>query len=327
MTDEVINEEVVEETPVEETETPEEEVAESSDETPEEPVEGEKPEATDEEVEQAVEMIKQLKLKVDGEEVIEELPFEVTPEQAEYLKKELQMSKMSQKRAQEAAELRKKDLHRDAQLEEFINTLKSNPDLILEQMGIDVNQFAEGVLAKEVEKMQMTPEERELAELREELAKIKEAEAKAKEEAELREQEVLRDKFAAEYEKNLIDSIEANGLPNSPHIINQLVSMVSEAHKNGLDLDFADVAPLVKEEYEADVRRRVSGLSTEDLLSILTEDSLSELVAKAMPEEKKEAPPTVEDIVDTGENVKKDEYARFRTESAEDFFRRSMLGK
>src|SRR5579863_4538677 len=56
-----------------------------------------------------IKRIKSLMLKVDGAEVNEALPFEMddTPENREYMTRQLQMAKMGTKRGQEAADLRK----------------------------------------------------------------------------------------------------------------------------------------------------------------------------------------------------------------------------
>ena len=64
-------------------------------------------EATQEEVkaeEVKQELIRQLKLKVDGNEEVMELPFEVNKEQAEWLANKIQPTRAAQKRFQEVAE-------------------------------------------------------------------------------------------------------------------------------------------------------------------------------------------------------------------------------
>ena len=59
-------------------------------------------EATQEEVKQ--ELIRQLKLKVDGKEEVMELPFEVDEKGAEWLANKIQPTRAAQKRFQEVAE-------------------------------------------------------------------------------------------------------------------------------------------------------------------------------------------------------------------------------
>lgn len=284
-------------------------------------VDGEAPEATDAEVEAVVEQIKQLKLKVDGLEIIEDLPFAVTPEQAEYLKKELQMSKMSQKRAQEAADLRKSQAQRDQELNQFLATLKNDPELILRQMGIDTAEFAEAILNKEVEKMALTDEERKIQELETQLRAIKEKEEASEKVHKEAQAQALRDKYAADYEKELMSAMEAGKLHNSPHTINKLVDYMSVAMAQGIDLSFSDLIPMIQEERQAEIRGQVQGMSAEELLSLLSEKTVNDIVLKKMPKEKKSAPPTAQSIKDTATPKEKDTGVKLRTGSAKDFFR------
>jgi len=275
-----------------------------------------------EEIDEVIKMVKELNIKVDGKDILKELPFEVSPEQAEYLTKQLQLAEMSQNRAQEAADLRKKDMQRSGELEEFLNTLKSNPEAILNQMGIDVNDFAEGIMNKEVEKMQMTDEERKILELEEKLREVREAEEKTKKAAEEKEQEDLRNKYAAEYEKNLMEAIDEHGLPNSPYIMGKMVNLVATAQQNGLDLDFKDVAGMVKEEHQADLNARISGLSADDLISMLSDEARKDIVAKSIPKkDKKVAPPTADQVVETTKDLDLKDKKKFRQGRAEDFFK------
>ena len=299
----------------------EENTDEISDESSDEDSESTDEEALEEAKEELKSTIKKLNLKVDGEEIEREIDLADEDE----LIKLMQLAEMGNKRAQEASDLRKADMTREAQLEEFMNVLRTNPELILQDMGVDVNAFAEEMLTREVEKMKMSPEELELMELREEVKRIKESEEAAKNLAKQREEESLRDRFAADLEKNLIESIEEYGLPNSPHIVNELIHMVSVAHKQGIELEFSDVAPLVKEQYETDVRSRINGLSADDLVSILSEDKISNIVAKHIPETKAPVPSGLNEIKEGGEKKSDTETPRFRKESLNDFFNNRRL--
>ena len=74
----------------------------------------------------AKKMLKSLKLKVDGREIEEKLPFEIPDDEetVEWMKRNLQMSKMGQKRAQEYSTLEK-------EVKTFIEELRKNPRKIL----------------------------------------------------------------------------------------------------------------------------------------------------------------------------------------------------
>jgi len=277
----------------------------------------------DEAVEEAVQMIRELKLKIDGEELVEELPFEVTPEQAEYLKKELQMSKMAQKRAQEAADLRKSEQRRESELKDFLNTLKTQPQKVLEQMGVNIHELYENIASEELRKAQLTPEQQELEDLKNKLREVEEKEAQARKNAEEREMEMMKDKYAAEAEKEMLETIEKHNLPNSPYIIGRMVNMVQLAQNNNLDLSFKDVGDLVKEEYTNEVNNSLKGLSAEQLMTLLSNDVKTDFISKATPKKQKvkEAPPSANSIKEGAKRKEEEGTKKFRTKSTSSFFK------
>lgn len=263
------------------------------------------------------ELIRTLSLKVDGEEITEELPFDVTPEQAEYLTKQLQLAKMSNKRAQEAADLRKTDIQRNQDIQDFMEYIKTNPSEALSKLGIDVKDFSEKELEKEVEKMQMTDEEREIAELRSELESRKRAEDEAKSTAEEREQEVLRDKYAAEFEKDLLGALDSSQMPNNPEIVQRMNQYMRVALQNGIDLSFQDIIPLVSESINTELERLVSSTPTDKLIKMLGEENVKKIAGSRR---KKVAPPTANSVSDTaaGKSSEKKDKKKVRMD---DFFR------
>ena len=76
--------------------------------------------------------LRSLRLKVDGREIDEELPFEIPddPEAVEYMKRHLQMSRMGTKRAQEYAQLEK-------EIRQLITEGTKNPRKLLKELSID----------------------------------------------------------------------------------------------------------------------------------------------------------------------------------------------
>jgi len=244
-----------------------------------------------------VELIRKLTLKVDGEEIIEELPFDVTPEQAEYLKKELQLSRMSNKRAQEAADLRKKDAERERDLSSFMEYIQANPKEFLEKTGMNVKEFAEQVLEAEVEKMSMTAEERKILELQEQLEEKIKAEADAKAQSELEKQENLRNQYAAEYETDLMKAIETSGLDKNPEIISRMTQYMRVALEQGIDLSFSDIAPLVIESVNLQLNKLVGNMSIDQMIAAMGEDKVKQIIGTR--KKVKKAPPTASSIKDT----------------------------
>lgn len=268
--------------------------------------------------EQAREAIRKLTYKVDGQEFEEELPFDATPEMVEYLKKHRQLSAVSQKRMQEKAEMEKLAKSRESEMEAFLNNLKDESVLesVLAQLGHDPSKLAENILMKEIEKAQLSPEQRELQELKAEMERIKQAEESARKEAELAQQRALEDKYAQDFDRDLNAAIDKFGLPSTPHIIREMSNLMRIALQNGLDASFEEVGQLVKEQNDLHVREVLKGLDAETLMGILQDNQLNDIVLKRAPKPKKEVPPTANSIKEGGEVAKKDEKpSGFRTRS------------
>lgn len=290
-----------------------------------EEIEGEELESSEGEQElqeELAQQIKRLKLKVDGEEIEEELPFEVSPEQAEWLQKELQLARVANKRMQESADLRKKDMATQRDIESFIQALKTNPIEILEQMGIDTKDMSEKRLQEEIKKMEMTDEERRIAELQKELQDLKSKEEAAKKQMELQEQERLRNQYAAEYERDLLDAIDHSGLPKNPEVIQRLAQYMHSALKLGIDLNFKDLIPLVQESLQNDMMSLLGSLPIEQIMKVLGDDNISKIVGKKAHKLGKKAPITPKSIQDTGTKKDKDDpfAKKYKKVNMEDFF-------
>ena len=105
---------------------------------------------------EAKKMLKSLKIKVDGREMEEKLPFEIPDDEetVEWMKRNLQMSKMGAKRAQEYSSLEK-------EVRTFIDELRKNPRKILADpnIGIDVKKLAAEVIEEEIANSQKSPDQ------------------------------------------------------------------------------------------------------------------------------------------------------------------------
>jgi len=243
------------------------------------------------------ELIRTLNLKVDGEDFTEELPFGITKDQVEYFTKQAQLAKMSNKRAQESADLRKVDIQRNQEIQDFMSAFKSDPGAMLEQMGISAKEFSEEFLEKEVELMQMSEEDRKILDLQNELESLKKREDDTKRESEVKQQEALRDKYAAEYEKDLMSALDTSDLPNNPELILRMNQYMKVALENGIDLSFADLIPLVSDNVNSELTKLLASTPIEKLVSMLGEDKVKGI--RNSGRKKKIAPPTASSVQDT----------------------------
>lgn len=189
-----------------------------------------------------------------------------------------QSRKASQRAWQEAAQVRK-------QITETFRKIKVNPIEGLQELlkhpelGIDLRQVAKDMLVSEIEREQMTPEQRELADTRKEL----EAYRREKEEAERarvdEETAALRRDYAAKVEQEIVDAITPSGLPMSKFTFKRVVFYLKEGHKRGYKLTAADVVPLVRKDYEEEHRSFFSSYDDDKLESVLG-DQVAERLSK-----------------------------------------------
>lgn len=222
--------------------------------------------ATHAEAKAEAKRIRELKLKVHGQEITEELPFEIEedPEVVEYLTKQLQLSKAAQRAMQEKSTFEK-------QVGQFFQDMKSNTKAKLIELGIDPKEFAAQVIEEEIKKAQMSPEQLKQMELEQELNKLRE-EAKAKEE-EFNQRELERVR-AIEFEKidtQMTQAIDRSDLPRKPYVVRKMAEYMLIGANNGIDLTPEDVLPLVRQDLLGDLQ---------EVLGSLPEDKAEEFIGK-----------------------------------------------
>lgn len=223
-------------------------------------------EATHAEAKAEAKRIRELKLKVHGQEYTEELPFEIEedPEVVEYLTKQLQLSKAAQRAMQEKSTFEK-------QVGQFFQDMKSNTKAKLIELGIDPKEFAAQVIEEEIRKAQMSPEQLKQMELEQELNRLRE-EAKAKEE-EFNQRELERVR-AIEFEKidtQMTQALDRSDLPKKPYVVRKIAEYMLIGANNGIDLTPEDVLPLVRQDLLGDLQ---------EVLGSLPEDKAEEFIGK-----------------------------------------------
>jgi len=222
-------------------------------------------------------MIKALKLKIDGQEYDEQLPFEVdenNKEQIEYLKRHLQMSKVSQKRMNEAAMTRK-------QAESFIEALQNDPMKVLSNpklMGEEkFAKLAEEFLSKKLQDQMMSPEERNHRDREEKLKRYEEQEQSSKKDAETKQIEELQNHYQESYTKTITEALETSSLPKNPFTVKRMAQLLQQNIKHGLDLEPKYLAQLVKEDYQKELASLIGNSNPEQIIAMFGEDTVNKL--------------------------------------------------
>lgn len=230
------------------------------------------PKASKGEKKAAQKLLQKLTLKIDGQEYEEDLPFGIPndPKAIEWMRRELQMGRMGQKRAQEKAAIEK-------DVAAFINDLKNDPIKALSDPGfkdiVNLQDLASKIMEREIENSKKSPEQLENEKIRAELKAERDSREREKKELTDREQERLRDHYLAEYDNQLTKALETNQIPKSPAAIKKFADYMEIAVNAGKDVSVNDLVPLIREELAADFKEH---------LAALPEDALEDFIGKAV---------------------------------------------
>jgi hypothetical protein len=244
---------------------------------------------------EAKKMLKNLKIKVDGKEYDEELPFEIPDDEdaREYMTKQLQMSRVGQRRAQEYSQLEK-------EVRFFVETLRKDPIKALQDpsIGLDVKKLAAQVIEKEIQDSQKSPETLEKEKLEARIKEMEETQKREKEESNQRESERIQQQEFERYDLEMSQALEKSDIPKSPYYIKKMADYMLLGLQEGLDVRPADVLPVVRQEFEEDVKEALSSMSEEAIEKIIGKDVFNRIRKKNISKVK-QAPPT-------GKNVARD---------------------
>lgn len=179
------------------------------------------------------------------------------------------------------------------QAEAIVELLQTNPEKALQRLGFDVREMAEEYLRNELQKEVLTDEQRKMLELEQKLAEY-EAEKKMKEEEEKASRiSELQKHYEAELSDKIIKAIETYKLPRNERTISRIAEKLYVALENGYEIDPLDVAPIVKQEVEEELKGMYGTLDVESMLQILGEDNLKKIREHELKKVKEKAPKEV----------------------------------
>jgi hypothetical protein len=240
--------------------------------------------------------LRSLRLKVDGREIEEDLPFEIPddPEAVEYMKRQLQMARMGTKRAQEYAQLEK-------EIRDLILEGTKNPRKLLQELNIDERELARQIIEQEIENAQKSPEQLEKERIEAELKALKEEREREKQEFEQKEFERLQEQAYERYDQQMTDALERSNLPKEPYVVKKIADYMLVALQEGYDVSADDVIPLVKQELEKDIQTLINAMPDEALEQFLGKQRLANFRKKNLAKAKEAvAVSSAKAVKDTG---------------------------
>lgn len=239
------------------------------------------------EVKKEIARIKKLKLKVDGKEYDEDLPFDLPddPKAREYMTRQLQLAKMGQNRAQQYSALEK-------DVVTFLNEMKSNPKKALSNpnFGLDLKKLAADIIEEEIANSQKSPEQIKSEKLEQELQRLKDERETERQSAEKREFERLQEQEYQRYDTLVNNALEKGDLPKSPYVVKKIADYMLTGLQNGIDVTPDEVLPLVKKEILDDMAQMIGAMPDEAIEQFVGKDILNRLRKKNLAKAKTQPP-------------------------------------
>lgn len=273
-------------------------------------------------VAQEIKRLKQLKLKVDGKEFTEDLPFEIEdrPEVVEYMKNQLQFSKMSQKRAAEASTSKK-------QLEEVANYLRAaggdpkNARALLKELNIDEAKLMEHIIQEAEELAKKSPEQLEREKLESELKAAREEHEKIRKEAQDKELQFLTERSFQEYNETINEAIAQSTLPKgNPYVVGKIADYMLAGLKEGIKVDPKDIMPMIQEEIQDEFRQMVGLMGVEAAEKLIGKDILDKIRKKNLARAKPATPISKSMVDAAGKTKPKENDGSKKKGTFKDFF-------
>ncbi len=236
--------------------------------------------------------VNSLMLKFNGKEYEEKLPFEIDEDQADYMRKHLQLSKMSQSKAQEVASLEK-------EVVSFLQELKTNPRKALANpmIGIDIKQLAAEILEEEIENSRKSPEQLEREKLQNELKALRDEREAEKKQAESREEQATLERLYDKYDTMISGALESNpDLPTTPYIVDKMTKYMAIAVDEGYEPDMGIISNIVRDEINEDIQHLLRVLPVDKVEALIGKDVLNKLRTSRLAGAKK-APPTMKSTI------------------------------
>lgn len=195
-------------------------------------------------------------IEIDGERI-------KLSELREGHKRRRELVKGSNQKFEEAAALRK-------QVSGVLNLLRSNTKDALAQAGIDPRQFAQQLLADELQAQQMTPQERQAKEYQMQLEAREQAIAEREKQIQEQARAESVTRWEKQFERSFEGALEAVGLPKTKRALGRMADLAESYLAAGADdVLFSDIAQQVKDELAEENTGWLSDLSEDAIMGIL----------------------------------------------------------
>jgi hypothetical protein len=203
-----------------------------------------------------------------------------------------QKSQSADARFQEASKMKQ-------EAQGFIKWAKEHPKEAFQQLGVDVRKFSEDTLMEIINQQKMSPEQRELAELKKYKAQQEKQAQMQKQQAEQAHIQALTQKQTQDYDTKFSEALKLSGITD-PGALRIAVARMAQHEmgniKKGLNVTPTQLAEFVRGGFESENRGFLSGLDGDALLAFIGRDGLKKIakaqLAKIKGKETRVAAPT-----------------------------------
>jgi hypothetical protein len=204
---------------------------------------------------------KQYKLMIDGKESVEDFD----PSDDEAVRKELQLSRAAKKRMAEAVAEKRKAF-------EIVKAFEQDPESMLKRLGPKGREIAEKYLLAQINDDMLSPEAKELRDLKQENETYKQKEAREKQEREQAAATAKENEYAQSFQKTIIDALSKSGLPKTPELVKRMASVMSKNLELGLELTPDDLVAEVKSDLSGLLKSIIGDAEGEQLVAMFGVD-------------------------------------------------------
>jgi hypothetical protein len=222
--------------------------------------------------EQVRKMTKQLKLKFNGREITEELPFEIDEANQDWYVKQRQKAMLADHKSQEFSQL-------EREVGAFIQELRKNPKKALSNpaIGVDIKELTAQVLQEEIERSQKSPEQLAREELEAKYAQLLEEREKEKQELSQKELERMTEREYERYDTLMSSALEKSDLPKSPYIVKKMTEYMMLGIENNIDVTPDQIIPIIRQEMQQDLQEMFAVMPAEVIEQIVGKQNLDKL--------------------------------------------------
>jgi hypothetical protein len=204
---------------------------------------------------------KKFVLKVDGEDVEEEIDLN----DEEGMKARLQLARAAKKRMSEAVAEKKKAF-------EIIKAFEADPESMLARLGPKGREIAEQYLLKQIQDDMLSPQEKEHRDLKKKLETYEQKEAREKQEREQSIQQKKEYEYAQSFQNTIIQALNKSGLPKSPELVKRMAAVMSKNLELGLELTPDDLVSEVKSDLINILKSVVGDADGDSLIQMFGKD-------------------------------------------------------